>query len=159
MVDLRAPTADVTPRARALVLLDPRGAFAAVNARPLWGLALVVMLAFSVAPPVAFLTRVDETAFAERKLRRSGALEKVPKEQHAQIIDVTAKATKFIGPPGAIVKRAGWILLVAAIAFGLLRSKKPEQKFAPIFAAMIVGAAPLAVKDLFEAGAFLVQDP
>jgi hypothetical protein len=159
MVDITSPNVEATPRPRAWVLFDPRGAFQSVKARPTWLASFLVVIMFALVPPIAFLSNVDEHAYIERKLRKSGRFNEVPKDRQAQVIELGAKGLKIAGPPGAVVKRALWILVVTVFAFGLLRGKKPDQKFAPILAAVTVGAAPLVIKDLLEAGAFVVLNP
>jgi len=159
MTEIGAPRPEVTPRPRVLVLLDPRGAFASVRARPLWALALTIVFAFAVVPPIVFLARTDAVVVVERALKKSGATEKIPKEQLAQTIQIGAKTLAVALPGGAVAKRALWCWFIGLLAWALLRSARPDQKIGPVMGAIAVGAAPLVVKDLLEAGAFWLQDP
>lgn len=150
---------EVTPRSRALVLFDPRGAFAAVRARPLAALVLGVMLGLALAPPLAFIARVDTAKVLERELKKSGRLEQVPPEQLEQVRSMGAAAMKVALPVGALGKRAGWIFLVTSLVFLLLRGARPELRFSTTLAAVALGCAPLALHDLATALTFLVRDP
>jgi hypothetical protein len=152
-------TAAAAPRPRVLVFLDPRGAFTAVAARPLWGLGVVVMLAFALLPPIVFVSRVDTHAIVKRELTKSGELERIPEAQRATAIDVAGKAMFVALPGGAVFKRSLWMTLLTLICLGLLKGTRPELKMSPVAGAVAVAMAPLAVQDVLVAITFLVKDP
>ena len=147
------------PRSRALVLFDPRGAFAAVRARPLAALVLGVMLGLALAPPLVFIARVDTAKVLERELKKSGRLEQVPPEQLEQMRSVGSVAMTVMLPAGALGKRAAWIFLVTGLVFLLLRGARPELRFSTTLAAVALGCAPLALHDVATALTFLMRDP
>lgn len=146
------------PRPRVLVLLNPAGAFAAVAARPLWGLAVVVVLAFAVLPPVAFLAKADVEAVVRKEITRSGRLEQVPADQHEQVISIGATAMKGALPAGAVVKRSIWMTLLSLLLLGLLKGSRPELKLSPVAGAVGLAMAPLVVHDLLAAITYLSRD-
>lgn len=152
-------TAAAAPRPRALVLLDPRGAFTAVAARPLWALGVVVMLAFAIAPPLVFVARTDATAIVKRELQQSGRMEQMTPEQREQAISLGSKGTKILLPVGAAVKRSLWMTILTLVCLGLLKGSRPELKMSPVAGAVAVAMAPLAVHDVLVAGTFLFKDP
>ena len=148
-----------TPRPRALVLLDPRGAFAAIGLRPLWGVGVVVMLAFAVLPPLVFVARADTHAIVKREMTKSGELEKIPEAQRATVIDLGGKAMKAALPLGAMAKRSIWMTLLTLVCLGLLKGTRPDLKMAPVAGAVAWAMAPLAVHDVLTTIAFVVKDP
>lgn len=145
-------------RPRALVLLDPRGAFTSVAVRPMSGLMFAVMLAFSLAPPLAFLSKVDTSAFVEREIKKSGKADAIPEAQREQAVTTGAKFMKIVFPVGALVKRAMWISVLAALCFAFLRAAKPDLKIEPLLAATALAMAPLAFRDVIVAITFLSKD-
>lgn len=151
--------AEPTPRPRALVLLDAPRAFAAVRARPLAAVVLGVMLGLALAPPLAFIARVDTTEVVMRDLKRSGKMDQVPPEQLELVKRYGGVATTVKLLVGAVGKRAGWIFLVTGLAFLLLRGSRPELRFSMMLGAVALGCAPLALHDLVTALTFLVRDP
>lgn len=156
--ELHATTAE-RPRARALVLLDPRRAFLAVRARPLAALLFAIMLGFALLPPLTFVMKVDTAALLERELKRSGKLEQVPPEQLEQMRSIGGTAMTVMLPVAAAGKRAGFIFVVTALAFLLLRGSKPELRFGTTVAAVSLACAPAALHDVAAALTFLVKDP
>lgn len=152
-------TAPVAATPRALVLLNPRGAFTAVAARPLWGLGVVVMLAFAVVPPLVFVSQVDTNALVKRELMKSGELEKIPEAQRETVIDVGGKGMLFALPGGAMAKRSIWMTILTLVCLGLLKGSRPELKMSPVAGAVAVAMAPLALHDVLVAITFLVKDP
>ena len=144
---------------RALVLLHARGAFLAVAARPLWFLAVVVMLAFAVAPSLVFLARADTGAMVARELQRSGKLAAAAAEQRAQIIEAGEKTMRLALPVGAAAKRSLWMTLVTLACLFLLKGARPQLRMAPVAGAVAVAMAPLAVHDMLQAAVFLLKDP
>lgn len=148
-----------SPRPRAWVLLDARRAFLAVRARPLAGLTLALMLALSLAPPLVFVSRVDTTEVLMREMKKSGRMEQVPPEQLEQMREVGGKAMAVMLPVGAVGKRAGWVFVVTALIFMLLRGARPELRFSSVLGAVALGCAPLALHDLITALTFLIKDP
>ena len=152
-------TAAAAPRPRVLVLLDPRGAFTAVAARPLWGLGVVVLLAFAVLPPLVFVSRVDTQALVKRELIKSGELDKIPEAQRDTVIDVGGKGMLVALPAGAMAKRSLWMTILTLVCLGLLKGSRPELKMSPVAGAVAVAMAPLAVHDVLVAVTFLVKDP
>lgn len=150
-----APT---KPATRALVLFDPRGAFTAVAARPLWGLGVIVMLTFSVLPALVFVARADTEAIVKRELVKSGKLEAIPADQRDKIIEVGGKGMQFALPLGAAAKRSIWMTIVTLVCLALLKGSRPELKMAPVAGAVAVAMAPLAAHDVLVAVTFLVKD-
>ena len=151
--------AAAAPRARVLVLLDPRGAFAAVAARPLWALGVIVMLAFAVVPPLVFVARTDATAIVKRELQQSGKMEQLTPEQREQALALGAKGTKILLPIGAAAKRSIWMTCLTLVLLGLLKGSRPDLKMSPVAGAVAVAMAPLAVHDVLVAVTFLIKDP
>ncbi|MBI1945178.1 MAG: YIP1 family protein [Deltaproteobacteria bacterium] len=147
------------PRPRALVLLEPRRAFLSVRAKPMAALALGVMLALSLAPPLAFVSQVDTTKLLERELKKSGKLEQIPPEQLEQMRSVGGTVMKVALPLGAVGKRALWIFVVTGLAFLLMRGARPELRFSTTLGAVALGCAPTALHDVATALTFLVKDP
>ena len=147
------------PRPRVLVLLEPRRAFLAVRAKPMAALVLGVMLALSLAPPLAFVARVDTAKLLERELKKSGKLEQVPPEQLEQMRAVGGAFMTVALPLGAVGKRAAWIFVVTGLAFLLLRGARPELRFSTTLGAVALGCAPSALHDVAAALTFLVKDP
>ncbi len=119
---------------------------------------LGVMLAFSLLPPLTYLARGDVAAVVEREMKRSGKMDQVPADKRAEIISMGAKAMKVALPVGAVVKRGAWIILAAALCFGLLRGTRPELKLAPVVGAVALAMAPSAVHDVLAALTYLVKD-
>jgi hypothetical protein len=154
-----ARAAPTLPKPRALVLIDPRGAFLAVAARPLWGLGVVFMLAFAVVPPLVFVARADTSAIVKRELNKSGKLDAVPAEQREQVIEVGGKGMVFALPAAAAAKRAIWMTIVTLVCLGLLKGSRPELTMSPVAGAVAVAMAPVALHDTFVALAFLFKDP
>lgn len=149
----------IAPRPRALVLIDPRGAFAAIALRPLWGIGVALMLAFAVLPAAVFVARVDTHAIVKRELTKSGELEKIPEAQRETVIDVGGKGMKAALPGGAIAKRSIWMTLLTLICLALLKGTRPELRMSPVAGAVAYAMAPLAVHDVLEAITFIVKDP
>ena len=145
-------------RARALVLLDPAGAFASVAKRPLSGLVFAAMLGFALLPPAAFLAKADLPAFVEREIKKSGKADALTAEQKQQGVDVGAKLMKVVLPVGALVKRAMWMSVLAALCFALLRGSRPELTLEPLLAATALAMAPLALRDVLVAATYLAKD-
>jgi hypothetical protein len=143
---------------RALVLLDPRGAFASVRARPLTGLVLACMLGLALAPPLAFLATNDVAAVVQRELKKSGRIDQLTAEQRETAESAGAQAVKVMLPVGAVGKRALWIGVLAALCFALLRGARPELRFSPVLAALALSTGPLALQDLLAAATFLFKD-
>ena len=150
--------APVKPAARALVLVDPRGAFTAAAARPLWGLGVVVMLAFAVLPALVFVARADTHALVKRELVKSGKLEAIPAEQRETVIDVGGKGMKIAFPIGAAAKRSIWMTIVTLVCLGLLKGSRPELKMGPVAGVVAVAMAPLALQDVLTAVTFFTKD-
>jgi hypothetical protein len=155
LVDRAAPPAG---SARALVLIDPRGAFASVKARPLAALTLALMLGLSLAPPIAFLASNDVAAVARRELKKSGRLDKLPEEQRLQAEELTIKSLPVVLPLGAAGKRAAWIFALAGLCFALLRGTRPGLAFAPLLSAVALASAPLVLHDAWSALTFALKD-
>jgi hypothetical protein len=151
-------SAAFAPRARALVLLDPRGAFASVALRPLWGAALLFMVATAILPPITYVAKGDVAAVVEREMKRSGKTDSLPEEQRANAVQMAAKVMKVALPIGASVKRGMWIVLLAGLAFALMRGSKPELRLEPIIGAVALAMAPLAVHDVLNVITFATKD-
>jgi hypothetical protein len=151
--------APARPVPRLLVLLNPAGAFASVALRPLWGLAVVVVLACAVLPPLAFVARADIAAVVEKELKRAGRLEKIPEDERARVLELGATAMKVALPAGAVAKRALWMTLLSLVIFGLSKTARPELKLSPVAGAVGLAMAPLAVQDLLVAATFLSVTP
>ena len=155
-----------SPRPRWLVFVDPDGAFAAAVARPRAFLAVVILCACALMPPLAFLAKVQQvggmrTVLVE-EMKKSGAWEKLkamPAEQREKVLSASAPAMAVALPVGAIGKRVGWLLLVAVGCFLLLRhtSSRPIR-LGDVVGVVAVGAAPLAVHDALSALSLLAHD-
>lgn len=141
------------------MLLDPRGAFTSVAARPLWGIGVVVMLAFAAAGPLVFIARADTTAIVKRELVKSGKLESIPEANRETVLDVGGKGMMVALPVGAAVKRSIWMTILTLVCLGLLKGSRPELKMSPVAGAVAVAMAPLALQDVLVAVTFLVKDP
>lgn len=146
------------PRPRVLVLLDPAGAFAAVAARPMWGLAVVVVLAVAALPPLAFIARADVEAVVKKEITRSGRLEQIPADKRSEIITLGATAMKAALPVGALVKRSVWMTALSLLLFALLKGARPELKLSPVAGAVGLAMAPLLVHDVLAAATYLSRD-
>lgn len=146
------------PALRALVLIDPRGAFTSVRTRPLTVLVLACMLGLALAPPIAFLATQDVAAVMQRELKRSGRLETMTPEQREVVQSAGVASIKVALPVGAAGKRGVWIVLVAALSFALLRGARPGLAFSPVLAAVALSTAPLALQDLLAASTFAFKD-
>jgi hypothetical protein len=154
------------PRPRAFVLFDPDGAFAAVAARPRPLVAMLVLCAFALLPPLSFVAKANQVggmrAVLVDEMKKSGAWEKIqamPAEQRERVLRASAPAMTVALPLGAVGKRCGWLLLVAVGCFVLVRhtSQRPIGLF-DIVGVVAVGAAPLAVHDLLTAVSLLMHD-
>jgi hypothetical protein len=154
------------PRPRALVLFDPEGAFAAVAARPRPLVAMLVLCAFALLPPLSFVAKANQVggmrAVLVDEMKKSGAWEKIqamPATQREQVLRAAAPAMTVALPLGAVGKRCGWLLLVAVACFVLVRhtSQRPIGLF-DVVGVVAVGAAPLAVHDALTAVSLLVHD-
>ena len=152
-------TAPRAARARALVLFDARGAFTAVAARPLWGVGVVVMLAFAVLPALVFIARADTHAIVARELLRSGKLESIPADQRDKIIDVGGKGMQVALPLAAAAKRSIWMTIVTMLCLALLKGSRPALAMAPVAGAVAIAMAPVALHDVFVAAVFVAKDP
>lgn len=157
MTTIRRAT-EAAPRPRILVLFDPRGAFSAVKARPLWGLTLAALLAMALLPPIAYLSKADLTAVVKKELVKSGRLEQMPAEQREVALTQGPKFMKVALPVGALVKRSGWIVLCALLGWALLRSTTAELRLGACLGAAALGAAPFAVHDVVVMATFLAKD-
>ena len=155
MVVVRSETA---PRSRAWVLLDPKGAFASVVAKPMAVATLAVMLGCALLPPITFLARGDVAAVVAKEMKKSGRMDQVTAEQRDSAMQMASKVMTVALPVGALSKRIGWIFLLTALCFGLMRGQKPELKFGPLLGAVALAAAPLAVHDVLTGARFLVAD-
>jgi hypothetical protein len=154
------------PRPRWLVFVDPDGAFAAAAARPRPFLALALLCALALLPPIAFLVKVQQVggmrAVLVDEMKKSGAWEKLkalPLEQREKVLDTSAPAMAVALPVGAASKRVGWLLFVAVSCFLLLRhtSSRPIR-LGDVVGVVAVGAAPLAVHDVLTALSLLTHD-
>jgi hypothetical protein len=157
IADLRRGT--VRPRARILVLLDPRGAFAAVAARPLSGLVFAAILAFALFPPLTFLARGDVAAVVAHEMKRSGKTDQLTDEQKEKGIEVAAKFMRVALPLGAVMKRAMWMGLLAGLCFAVLKGQRESLKIEALLGAIALAMLPLAVHDVLVAATFLAKDP
>jgi hypothetical protein len=137
---------------RALVLIEPDGAFASTVARPMTLACLLVAAAFSLATPVAFAVAAERTGGVEAVvvdgLKRSGRLDKLPPAARAGALERMASASRYVLPLGAVARRLTWIVSIAALAFALLRATRPQARLGVVVACAAVGAAPLFVKDI-----------
>ena len=153
---LRRKTAP-PPRPRALVLLEPVGAFVATLRRPLLPLMLVVACAFAVVPAAAFLIAARRQGGVEvvvaEQMKKSGALDRLKSrvtssDDRAKTVAGLSKAMVVLVPGGAVAKRLGWLLFVAGACFVGLRGTRKTLRFSDVLAVVVVGAAPLYVHDL-----------
>lgn len=159
--------ASAPPRARALVLIDPVGAFVATLKRPLLPLMLVVACAFAVVPAVAFLVSASRQGGVETvvagQMKKSGAFDRLKlktadKEDQAATVARLGKAMTVLVPAGAVAQRLGLLLFVAAACFFGLRGTRKTLRFSAVLAVVIVGAAPLYVHDVLSAVGLLALD-
>lgn len=155
------------PLPRALVLVHPEGAFAAVAARPRPLLALIVVCLWALLPPISFLAAAERSGGLESvivdEMKKSGAWEKIkalPAEARADILKKTTPLMAVGVPLGAASKRSGWILFVAVAAFFAVRgtSQRKGLGLGDVIGAVAIGAAPLMVHDLLAAITYLVFD-
>ena len=82
----------------------------------------------------------------------------MPEAQRETAATVGAKFMKAALPIGAVVKRAMWMAILAAICFGLLRGARPELKIEPVLGAVALATAPYAIHDVLVAATFLAKD-
>jgi len=159
--------AEQAPRARALVLIDPVGAFVATLKRPLLPLMLVVACAFAVVPAVAFLASARRQGGVETvvagQMKKSGAFDRlklktVDKEEQAATVARLGKAMTVLVPAAAVAQRLGLLLFVAAACFFGLRGTRKSLRFSAVLAVVVVGAAPLYVHDVLSAVGLLAFD-
>jgi hypothetical protein len=148
--------------ARALVLVDPHGAFTSTMRRPLLLPCLLLAALFAVAPPLAYLASAERSGGVDvvlvDELRRSGRLDRVPAAARAVVIPRLVRATRVALPAGAALKRLAWILACAGASFALVRATRPDVRLAVVIACATVGAAPLFVGDVVGAATFLAHD-
>lgn len=154
-----ARTQPARPAARALVLFNPRGAFTAIAARPLWGIGVVIMLAFAVVPPLVFVARTDAAALVKRELQRTGRMDALTPEQREQAIQFGSRGTQVVLPLGAMAKRSIWMTCLTLICLALLKGARPDLKMSPVAGAVAYAMAPLAVHDTLVAVTFFLKDP
>ena len=148
----------VPPRAAWWILLDPQAAFSGVRDKPrAW--IVVVMLAFALVPPVAFLTRADPAAVVLKELKHSGKLESIPADKRDDVVHMGAKAMATLLPVGALGKRIALIAIVALLGPVLLRGTRPALTRRACVVAVALATAPLAAHDVLTALAFLTHDP
>ncbi len=155
------------PLPRALVLVHPEGAFAAVAARPRPLLALIVVCLWALLPPISFLAAAERSGGLESvivdEMKKSGAWEKIktlPAEARADILKKTTPLMAVGVPLGAASKRSGWILFVAVAAFFAVRgtSQRKGLGLGDVVGVVAIGAAPLMVHDLLAAITYVVFD-
>ncbi len=154
------------PRPRAWVLVDPDGAFAAVAARPRALLTLLVLCAFALLPPIAFVAKAAQVGGMRTvlvdEMKKSGAWEKIqamPAEQREQVLRATAPAMTVALPLGAVAKRCGWLFVVAVGCFVLVRHTSHRTiGLLDVIGVVATGAAPLAVHDVLTALSLVVHD-
>lgn len=147
------------PRGALWVLLSPRRAFFGVAERPRPWLATLLLCLLGALPGLVFVARADLPALVERELVRSGRAEDMPEEARKAALEVGPRLLAVAIPIGGAGKRAAWILVLGLFGFGFLRGTSKTLRLSQAFAAVAVGAAPLALADLFEALVFLMRDP
>jgi hypothetical protein len=150
------------PRARALVLVDPEGAFAATVRRPRLVACLLAAALFALVPPLSFLAAASregryDTVIVE-EMKKSGRWDKIPPAARDRALSVIVPTTRVLLPVGAVAKRWSWIVTCAAVCFGLLRATRPAARLGVVIAASAVGAAPLFVHDTLAAIALLAAE-
>lgn len=148
----------VRARPRALVLLDPQGAFASVARRPLWGLAVVVMLTSAALPAALYGARVDAPALVRKELRASGRAEQLPPQELDRVVERGAAAVVWFLPVSAAVKRSLWMTFLSFVLLGVVRGARPGVALSPVAGAVGLGAAPLALRDVIGAASLALTD-
>jgi hypothetical protein len=165
LAGLRLPSLhrhEAPPRARALVLVDPDGAFSATVRRPLPAACLVFAALCALLPPVAWFRAADRAGGVDvvlvDELQRNGRLDRIPPALRATAVPRVVQATKVVLPVAAVARRVAWILAVAGVSFALLRARRPDARLATVVACAAVGAAPLYLADVIGAATFVVHD-
>jgi hypothetical protein len=150
------------PRPRALVLVDPDGAFAATLRRPLLVPCLVFAALLALLPPLAWFVAASRAGGVDvvlvEELKRNGRLDRVPPNLREQVVPRVVQATKVVLPLAAVGRRIGWIVACGLVCFAVLRASRPQARAAVVVACAAVGAAPLFVADVIAAAVFLAHD-
>lgn len=147
------------------VLVSPRRAFIGQRDKPSPLIVLLVIGVFALLPPLCFLARVDMHAFMTKQMRQSGqmsALEDLPEEKREEarafIDEKIIPAMTVALPVGAVGQRYVWILLLAALSFGVLRGTNKEIRFKSLLGAIALASAPLAIHDVLGALVYLTRE-
>lgn len=141
-----------------LVLFQPTAAFRSVRERPRPWVTLLSLAVVAALPSIAFVIVGDMEAFLLGELKASGRLEEMPPSALAFVKDTLAPAMKVGVPAFTGLARLGSILVVATLAFALLRGLAKELSFKACLAAAALGAAPLVLHDVLSAGLVFTRD-
>lgn len=142
-----------------MVWFSPRGAFASLQQKPRALLLVLLLLAASVAPAVAFVAKADVAAAMEKQMKRSGAWDDLPADNREEVVQKIGDAMVYLGPGGAFLKRALYLFGIGLLAFLLLRATNEDLRFSVVIAAVALGMTPVLLQDLLETLVFLARDP
>jgi hypothetical protein len=78
------------------VYTSPSEAFRTLAARPIWVAPLLVAMVVHLAFAAVWTRRMDAHQAARTQLEESGMMERIPAEQHAEVLDRQAKVMKVM---------------------------------------------------------------
>lgn len=142
-----------------MVWFSPRGAFASLSQKPRAFMLVALLLAACVAPAITFVVKADVAAAMEKQMKRSGAWDDLPADNRDEIMQKIADAMVYLGPGGALLKRALYLFGIGLLALLLLRATNEDLRFSVVIAAVALGMTPVLLQDLLETLVFLVRDP
>jgi len=158
MVDVIADKRD-RPATAWAVLFSPRRAFLGQARKPAPLVPMLIVAAFALVPPICFVLQVDMQEFLYAQMKASGQLPSdLPDDARAILEEKIVPAMKAALPVGAIAQRLGWILALAALAYGVLRGTNKELRFKAVLGALTLASAPLVLHDLLAGLVFLTRD-
>lgn len=144
------PTPETTtsaPSAWAVVLQvfhAPTQAFEAVRQAPRWWLALLIMLAVSVATQVVVIRHMDMEGTVREQITSSARGRQLSEEQIDQAVQQGARFAP-IGAAMGVVATPVIFLIIAAVYFLGLKVAGSEAEFKPVFATTLHAMLPPGV--------------
>ena len=107
---------------------------------------------------VVFSMTADARAVLVKQLRVAGQYESMPEEAREKVLEFAPLLINVFGPLGAVMSRLFWILLIAVVAWGFLRLKKPEYSLRHYVAVVAIASVPLYLSDVLMALAFAFKN-
>ena len=130
------------------VLWKPRETFAAIAARPTWGLALLVIVLFSAISAAIWIPSIDVAELIRQRIATSG--QNVDAARLDTIIEMTSRMrwVMFLGP--VIVFQPIAVAVVAFVFYLVFRVTGSEQRYQQSLAVTTHSFLPLAVAALLS---------